>query len=228
MSEAVVLLVEDNRRINIANRDMLELMGFEIEIAESVAGARERLSERTPDIIVLDIMLPDGSGLDFLRELRLSASSEHIPVIMLTALGAPSDIVKGLDTGADDYLSKPYEYEVLAARIRTVLRRAGQIVKKLKRGSLELDIVASRAAIDGKDLLLKPKEFSLLLLLVQNEGLVMSSDKLYESIWQLPYAGDSQAVRTVASRLRTKLAGTGYVISTRRESGGYCFCQVKN
>jgi DNA-binding response OmpR family regulator len=223
MREAVILLVEDNERINIANKDMLELLGYETHISETLAAARALLEAITPDVIVLDIMLPDGSGLNFLKELRESRKTASIPVVLLTALGTPENVANGLDVGADDYVSKPYDYKVLAARIKVILRHAGTVNERLKKGPLELEIIASRAKLGDEDLLLNQKEFALLLLLAQNENRIMSSEELYEAVWRRPHADDTSAVRTTVSRLRGKLAGTGYTISSKRDTGGYIF-----
>jgi DNA-binding response OmpR family regulator len=220
--KACVLLVEDNPRIQLANKDMLELLGYSADIALNLREARKNLSARIPDIIVLDIMLPDGSGLDFLKELRETEDISDIPVLMLTALGTPDNTVKGLSCGADDYVSKPYNYNVLAARIETLLRRSKRINGKIRKGPLELDILASRALFNGGDLQLKPKEFALLLYMVQNENNPISAELIYETIWKQPFADDSQALRTIISRLRKKLYDTGYIITFLRD-GSYCF-----
>jgi DNA-binding response OmpR family regulator len=221
---AAILLVEDNRRINIANRDMLELMGFEVYITETLAGARRRLTAGNPDVVVLDIMLPDGSGLDFLGELRESGVTAHIPVILLTALGTPDDTVAGLAAGADDYLAKPYEYKVLAARIEALLRRAARVPETLIKGALHLDSVAGRAFLNGEDMLLTPKEFALLFLLVKNPGRILSAKYLYEAVWKQPLAGDSRTLRKHMSALRKKLDGGGADCTVVIEYGkGYYF-----
>jgi DNA-binding response OmpR family regulator len=226
VSRASVLLVEDNKRIQLANRDMFEILGYDVTIAMSLAEARRCFAERTPDVIVLDIMMPDGSGLDFLREARRRSS---VPVLLLTALGTPDDTVRGLASGADDYVSKPYDYKVLAARIDALLRRSRRVSELVRKGPLELDVLAARAFQNGEDMRLKPKEFALLLLMAQNEGAVMSAKRLYETLWKMPFADDSQAVRTVVSRLRAKLSGTGYTITFERgelnelNKSGYCF-----
>jgi DNA-binding response OmpR family regulator len=222
MGRASILLVEDNERIQKANRDMLRLLGYDVSIAMSLAEARRCVEAKPPDAIVLDIMLPDGSGLDFLREVREASS---VPVLMLTALRTPDDTVRGFSTGADDYVAKPYDYRVLAARIEALLRRADtprEAVRKLQKGPLELDVISSRAFLKGQDMLLAQKEFSMLLFFVQNEGKFVSAEQVYGQIWHQPMADDANAVRTVASRLRKKLEGSGCTL-TSGHGKGYCF-----
>ena len=219
MSRASILLVEDNERIQIANRDMLELLGYDVSIAMSLAEARRHMDAKPPDAIVLDIMLPDGSGLNFLREVRNSSS---VPVLLLTALKTPDDTVMGLSSGADDYVVKPYDYKVLAARIEALLRRAGRVREVVRKGPLELDVISSRAFLNGQDMLLPGKEFSLLLFFIQNEGKSVSAEEVYEKVWRQPANGDVNAFKVMASRLRKKLEGSGCALTAERGKG-YCF-----
>ena len=205
MSKARLLLIEDNPRIQLANKDMLELLGYEVAIAMNLAEARACLLSQAPDVVVLDIMLPDGSGLDFLRELR---RSNHLPVLMLTALGTAEDTVRGLDLGADDYLAKPYAYPVLAARVEALLRRARQVPERVRKGQLCLDVTAGVAVFNGVDLLLS-----------QNEERFISAEYLYEKVWKQPMAGDSNALKSALKRLRAKLEGSGYCIVLSKGEG---------
>ncbi len=219
MPKAKLLLIEDNPRIQLANKDMLEMLGYEVAIAMNLAEARACLLAKTPDVAVLDIMLPDGSGLDFLRELRQSAD---LPVLMLTALGTTEDTVRGLSLGADDYLAKPYAYPVLAARVDALLRRATKVPECINKGGLGLDVTAGVAVFDGTDLLLSQKEFALLLIFVQNEERFISAEYLYEKVWKQPMAGNSNTLKTTINRLRDKIKSCGYRIEWSRGEG-YCF-----
>jgi len=221
MSKARLLLIEDNHRIQLANKDMLELLGYEVSLAMSLAEARACLLVQTPDVVVLDIMLPDGSGLDFLRELH---QKSNLPVLMLTALGTSEDTVRGLSLGADDYLAKPYAYPVLAARVEALLRRAEQIPEKLTRGRLSLDVASSVATLDGTDLLLTQKEFALLLIFTQNEERFISAEFLYEKAWNQPMVGNSQALKKTVFNLRKKIENSGWRIEWSRGEGD-CFEQ---
>ncbi|MCL2066474.1 MAG: response regulator transcription factor [Treponema sp.] len=222
---ATILLVEDNEQILRGNERMLKRRGYTVATALTLAEARFCIEKQIPDAIVLDIMLPDGSGLDFLRELRIENNKlSDIPVLLLTGLTTPEDVIRGLSEGGDDYLAKPYDFGVLLARIEALLRRAAQIPKTLTKGALQLDIVANRAFLDGNDMLLSPKEFALLLLMVQNEGRALSAASLFQAIWKLPQA-DNSAVKTTVSRLRGKL-GDRFTIDNDRTESGYVLKQI--
>jgi DNA-binding response OmpR family regulator len=222
-----ILLVEDNRDIQEANRYLLTRKGYNVRLAKNLAEARKRLAEAEPDIIVLHIMLPDGNGLDFLKELK---QDTDIPVLLLTALRNPSDAVKGLRAGGDDYLPKPYDNAEFLARIEALLRRASHLPKTLVIGRLTLDLNSGMARIDGRDLLLTHTESALLHLLMQNEGKTVSSEDLYEKVWRLP-TYNNQTLKKRISTLRKKLEdeigdfeienvrGKGYrLISLHRET----------
>ena len=211
-----ILLVEDNAEIQLANKDMLELLGYTITLAMNLAEARNAVTSRAPDVIVLDIMLPDGSGLDFLAELR---GYSQVPVLMLTALGTADDTVTGFSAGADDSLAKPYAYQVLAARIDALLRRAGRMPELLQKGALRLDVIANQAFLHGKDLLLTPKDFVLLLIFTQNEGRVIGNEYLYQKVWNSSLNDSPIALKNAISRLRKKLSDSDYTISVARGEG---------
>jgi DNA-binding response OmpR family regulator len=217
----LVLLVEDNEQIMAGNKRFLERQGFDTAAALTLAGARDYMENHSPDVVVLDIMLPDGSGLDFIGELRESKHS-GIPVLLLTGLTTKQDIVRGLKAGGDDYLTKPYDFSELLARIEALLRRSARMPEKVIKGRLSLDITTNVAMLDGTDLQLTPKEFTLLLIFIQNEERVMSREYLYERGWSRPMAGDSQAVRKTVSNLRDKIEGSGYQIVWSRGEG-WCF-----
>jgi DNA-binding response OmpR family regulator len=220
----LILLVEDNEQILQGNERMLKRRGYAVAAALSLAEARQRLTERMPDVIVLDIMLPDGSGLNFMRELR---QKSNVPILFLTGLTTPEDVIRGLSGGGDDYITKPYDFGVFLARIEALLRRSAHIPQALIKGALHLDIMANRAFLDGNDLLLTPKEFSLLLLMAQNEGRLLSAEYLYEAIWKQPPAVDSSALKTAVSRLRKKL-GDGYIVENDKLEGGYIFNSISD
>ncbi len=215
----LILLVEDNEQILRGNARMLRRRGYDVTSAATLREARERMAEAAPDVAVLDIMLPDGSGLDFMRELRRNG---NIPVLLLTGLTAPEDIVRGLTEGGDDYLTKPYDFTVLLARIEALMRRAGRVPDVLLKGSLKLDIVAGQAFVGDGNILLTQKEFSLLLFLVENEGSPMQTDLIYKRVWKQPMANDDGALKNVVYKLRKKLTGSGYTIVNMRGEG-YCF-----
>lgn len=207
---------------------MLELSGYEVVTAHNVQAAREYLERDSADLLVLDIMLPDGSGLGFCEEVRRKTG---VPILFLTALGTKTSIVKGLRAGGDDYLSKPYDYDELLARIEALLRRADRQAVLLEDiGQLHMDYTAGRAFVYGIDALLKPKEFALLRLLVERAGEYIAPAELYRSVWGEDAAGDARTVYVHIAGLRKKLRGTvaieqargrGYRLGEAKDGGGF-------
>jgi DNA-binding response OmpR family regulator len=220
----VVLLVEDNEQIMIGNKRYLERQGFDTVAALTLAEARAHMESRRPDVMVLDIMLPDGSGLDFIEALR-EGENPGIPVLLLTGLSTKQDIVRGLKAGGDDYLTKPYDFSELLARIEALLRRSARVPKTLTKGPLTIDIIAMRAYIGEGDLNLTHKECALLLLLAQNEGKTIGAEEAYESVWGQEMGNDRNALRTAASKLRKKIEPVGYTVAMTRGSG-YSFERI--
>ena len=216
MNSKVILCVEDNLQVQLFNQSLLEAKGFTVKPAMSLAQAREICAAAMPGLIILDIHLPDGNGLDFLRELR---QTSHVPVIALTKDSEEEDLVAGLASGCDDYVTKPYAFPVLYARIEAVLRRTSSLPESIEKGALKLDVTAGQALLHGKDMLLTQKDFALLLLFAQNEGRTVSAEALYEKLWKAPLAGNINALKNAVSRLRAKLGGSGYAIVTRRGEG---------
>ena len=221
----VILLVEDDKRILHTNKRMLESEGFQVYCAETLAEARATMAVHAPDVVVLDIRLPDGSGLDFCAEIHNTVT---VPVLFLTALDAQEDIIQGFEAGGNDYIAKPYDMDEFLARIKAqynlvrMLRSEVSKNRNLVRGLLTLDVMVARAYLNGMDLLLAPKEFALLLFLMQHEGESFSNEHLFRHIWQQPINNSSHALKNAAYRLRKKLEGSGYtVVATRGE--GYRF-----
>lgn len=214
-----ILLVEDNEQIMQGNERMLKRRGYEVITALTLTQARSAIQAQMPDLFVLDIMLPDGSGLDFMAELR---QHSQVPILLLTGLTTPEDIVRGLTAGGDDYLPKPYDFGVLLARVEALLRRAQQVPEHIHKGRLRLDVTADEATLDGADLLLSQKEFALLLIFVQNEERFISAEYLYEKVWKHPMLGNSNTLKTTINRLRDKIKSSGYRIAWSRGEG-YCF-----
>jgi DNA-binding response OmpR family regulator len=220
----LILLVEDNEKILRGNERMLKLEGYDVMCALQLSQAKTCMAERTPDIIVLDIMLPDGSGLDFLRQLR---QSSDIPVLLLTGLSTNPDIVNGLKAGGDDYLIKPYDFDILLARLQSLLRRTKRTIKTFSLNDLKLDILASRAYLHEEDLCLTPKEFAVLLILAENMGEAVSAKQICENVWKRAYTKSDTALKTVISRIRTKI-GSAYNISNDRVEDVYMMERVQN
>ena len=218
----VILCVEDNMQVQIFNKPLLEAKGFTVKPAATLAEARDITARELPCLIILDIHLPDGNGLDFLRELR---KTSNVPVLALTDDNEDKDIVAGFASGCDDYVPKPYTFEVLYARIEGLLRRASGVPDFIEKGSLKVDISSRRAFVRGRDILLKPKEFDVLLYLVRNYETHIGAELLYRKIWGQEMSGDDNAVKFQISSLRKKLESSGYTITSKRGEG-YCFEQT--
>jgi len=214
-----ILLVEDNEKLNGANARALKLRGYEVDTALTLAGARRKLSLSEPDVLLLDVMLPDGDGFDFCAEIR-GKTTAHI--LFLTAKTEHADRVKGLAAGGDDYIMKPFHPEELLARVASAMRRRSMDrppVKAFSAGNLALDIVAARAFVGGADLLLSQKEFALLLWFAQNENETVNAETLYEKAWGMPMAKDKNTLQATVSKLRKKIGPSGYDITARRGQG---------
>ena len=214
----LILLIEDNKKIMQGNKQLFDWEGYDTACALTLEEARSSINERSPDAIVLDIMLPDGSGLKFIQELRESKNS-GIPILILTGLGEKEDVVRGLKSGGDDYLTKPYDFPVLLARVEALLRRAVRIPEVVSKDRFTLDVTADAAMLDGVDLQLAQKEFALLLIFIQNGEHYISGEYLYEKVWKTSMAGDSNALKNAISRLRTKITGSGWRIGWSRGEG---------
>ena len=214
-----LLLVEDEPVVQEYNKKILERRGYRIRQAFSLAEAKKVFAENPPRAIVLDIQLPDGNGLDFLRELRKTSNA---PVLLLTAMGTHDDTVQGLKAGGDDYLPKPYDLDVFLTRVETLMRRASIVPDTLSIGRLRIEPMANKAMLDGEDLHLSSKEASLLAVFAQHPDTVLSADFLFQKVWGQDISGDENALRVAISRLRKKLKDSGYTIVVER-SEGYVF-----
>lgn len=206
-----VLLVEDNMHLNKINSRALKMAGYQVLTAMTLKEAREHLAGTDPDAIILDILLPDGNGVDFCREIREYTAA---PILFLTSVSGVEQALAGIRAGGDDYLNKPFHIELLLARIEAFWRRDAirQRVKPadtLTCGPLTLDMTAGAASLNGEDMLLTVKEYALLLLLVRNMGKTLSKETIYGKVWGSPMNGDSQALYTVVSRLKKKLEPAG-------------------
>lgn len=220
-----ILLVEDDKNIQRTNRRILEREGFTVLCAGTLKETETVLLSHKPDALVLDIMLPDGNGLYFCEKIR---SHTPVPVLFLTALGEKDEIIEGLVAGGNDYITKPYDVDEFVARVRAQLRlarmnrRAAEQSKTLKRDPLLLELVARRAFLDGEDMLLSAREFSVLLFLLKNEGKTLSAEEIYKGAWDQPMAGNASALWTCISRLKNKLENSGGQVSLTSVRGkGY-------
>ena len=213
-----LLMIEDEPIIQANNKKLLERRGYRVRQAYTLKEAHEIIEEELPKCITLDLQMPDGDGLDFLAELR---KTSNIPVLILTSRGTHQDIIKGLESGGDDYLPKPYDLQVYLARLTTLMRRAAMVPESITVGPLLLDIVASRAYFNGEDLRLQQKEFALLKLFAQRPGQVISSDYLYEKVWGFRTLDAGNSLKVTVSKLRSHLVGSGYTISASKGEGYY-------
>jgi two-component system, OmpR family, response regulator RegX3 len=203
-----ILLVEDERAITEPLAEALEREGFVPAVAGTAAEAMESASGSAPDLVLLDIGLPDGSGLDVCRELRRRTD---VPIIMLTARGSEADRVAGLELGADDYIVKPFSAREVTARVRAVLRRAspnagGDGTGPLTIGDLTLDTARHEARLRDEPVELSRKEFELLRVLMEDAGSVITREALIEDVWDMNWFGSTKTLDVHISGLRRKLA----------------------
>ena len=179
------------------------------------------LAFETPELVLLDIMLPGEDGIEILKKLRKSAKTKDIPVIMVTAKGSEYDKVIGLDTGADDYITKPFGMMELVSRIKAVLRRTirEKTDTKYRIGNLLIDVEKHKVKVEGKTVALTLKEFELLEKLMKNRSIVLTRDRLFEEIWGYDFTGETRTVDVHVRTLRQKLGTAGELIETVRGVG---------
>jgi two-component system, OmpR family, phosphate regulon response regulator PhoB len=202
-----ILVVEDEDSLATLLQYNLQKEGYDIALAGDGEEALLLVDERLPDLIVLDWMLPKVSGIEVCRRLRQRNETRNVPIIMLTARGEESDRVRGLDTGADDYLVKPFSMTELTARIRAVLRRIrpGLAEDRVRRGDLLIDRVAHRVKRAGQEIHLGPTEFRLLDYLMQHPGRVFSREQLLDAVWGSDVYVEARTVDVHIGRLRKAL-----------------------
>ncbi|KMO21519.1 phosphate regulon transcriptional regulator PhoB [Methylobacterium platani] len=199
-----ILIVEDEEALTLLLRYNLEAEGFEVDAVARGDEADIRLREQVPDLVLLDWMMPGLSGIELCRRIRARRETERLPVIMLTARGEEGDRVRGLATGADDYIVKPFSVPELLARVRALLRRAkpAHVADLLVAGDIELDRVSHRVRRDGRELHLGPTEFKLLEFLMQSPGRVFSREQLLDGVWGHDVYIDERTVDVHIGRLR--------------------------
>lgn len=215
MTEQLVLVVEDEEAFIDALTVGLSKEGFRVEVARDGAEGVARFDELSPDLVLLDLMLPRVSGVDVCREIR---TRSQVPIIMVTAKSAEVDTVVGLEVGADDYVTKPYRMRELVARMRAVLRRSEQLeaaaeedtegdraAEAIVVGDVSIDPSRHEVIIRGEPVQLPLKEFELLRYLMENAGLVLSRDALIDRIWGHDYVGDTKTLDVHVKRLRSKV-----------------------
>jgi len=218
-----VLVVEDEDALATLLHYNLDKEGYQIGVAGDGEEALTMASERAPDLVILDWMLPKVSGIEVCRRLRGRAETRNVPIIMLTARGEESDRIRGLDTGADDYVVKPFSMVELTARVRAVLRRIrpGLADDRITVGDIIIDRVAHRVKRQGKEIHLGPTEFRLLDYLMQHPGRVFSREQLLDAVWGSDVYVEARTVDVHIGRLRKALNGSadGDPIRTVRSAG---------
>jgi DNA-binding response OmpR family regulator len=231
---ARLLLIDDDTRLTTMVADYLQANGFEVTTAGSLASGRECLRQDVFDALLLDLMLPDGDGLDLTRELRADARTRRLPLLMLTARGEPPDRIVGLEIGADDYLPKPFEPRELLARVKALLRRSAVPLgddEVLRFGRLEIDLGARQARVDGKPCDLTSHQFDLLVVLAQGAGRVLSRDQIMDGLKGHPLEAFDRSIDVHVSRIRAAIEddpkapkrlltvrGVGYVFARRQDA----------
>jgi len=229
-----LLLIDDDARLTDMVCDYLRRNGYEVDAAGSLDAGRERLRSGSYDALLLDLMLPDGDGLDLTRELRADLRWRRLPLLMLTARGEPMDRIVGLELGADDYLPKPFEPRELLARIKALLRRAAPEPSHedvLSFGRLDIDLGARQARLDGQACDLTGHQFELLVVLAKSPGRVLSRDQIMDTLKGHPLEAFDRSIDVHISRIRAVIEddpknpkrvltvrGSGYVFARKQDA----------
>ena len=221
MIMATIYIVEDDVNIREIERYALKNSGYHVEEFECGADLFKRLESKVPALILLDIMLPNEDGLDILTKIRADKNTAKVPIIMVTAKTSELDKVKGLDLGADDYISKPFGVMELISRVKALLRRTtnAQEESQISYGNILVDNDKHAVYVDGNLCELTYKEFELFKYLVINKGIVLSRDKIMNQVWGFDYEGESRTVDMHIKTLRQKLGEAGSHIKTVRNVG---------
>lgn len=214
-----ILAVDDEQNILELFKLYLGNAGFQIETLNRGGGAVNKVASFNPDLVILDLMLPDIDGFEVCRQIR---AKSNVPILMLTARKEDVDKIVGLEMGADDYMTKPFNPRELVARIRAILRRGqggqstGDIIQY---GDLRIDLARHEASLNGQTLSLRTKEYALLTTFAQNPGIVFSREKLLELVWGFDFYGETRTVDVHVNHLREKLADSKVNIETLRGTG---------
>ena len=218
---ALIYIVEDDQNIREIESFALKNSGYTIMDFECAKDFYHQLAEKVPDCILLDIMLPDEDGLEILKKIRSIPDTRKVPIMMITAKAAELDKVKGLDLGADDYITKPFGIMELISRVKALLRRSMNMEdeKFLSAGDIFLDGEKHMVYVKDEPIDLTFKEYELLKLLIQNQGIVMSRDVIMERIWGIDFEGESRTLDVHIKTLRQKLKNAGTLIKTVRNVG---------
>jgi two-component system phosphate regulon response regulator OmpR len=229
-----LLLIDDDARLTAMVADYLRGHGFEVQVAGSLGAGRQALARDPFDGLVLDLMLPDGDGLDLTREIRSHARTRRLPLLMLTARGEPLDRIVGLEIGADDYLPKPFEPRELLARVKALLRRSAPDTpadEVMEFGRLVVNVAARQASLDGTPCDLTSHQFDLLVILARSAGRVLSRDQIMDALKGHPMEAFDRSIDVHISRIRSVIEddpknpqrvitvrGTGYVFARKQDA----------
>lgn len=217
----LIYVVEDDKNIREIERFALQNSGYRVEEFECARDFYKRIATKVPQLVLLDIMLPDEDGLAIVKKLRMTAETKKVPVIMVTAKTTEIDKVKGLDLGADDYITKPFGVMELISRVKAVLRRSYQTEeeKQLSLGEVSIDSEKHMVTVNDEVCELTFKEYELLKLLMTNAGIVMTRDVIMERVWGVDFEGESRTLDMHIKTLRQKLKESGSRIKTVRNVG---------
>lgn len=217
---ALIYIVEDDESIQEIESVSLKSSGHEVLTFGNAKDFYKKLQEIIPDLVVLDVMLPDESGNDIVKRIRNQAETRSIPVIMVTAKTSEMDLVRGIEDGADDYLKKPFSVMELISRVKALLRRTATMQQEtIVFNEIEINNVRHSLSVNGNDVTLTYKEHELLKYLIINKGVVMSRDSIMEKVWGTDYEGETRTVDMHIKTLRQKLGSAGDYIKTVRNVG---------
>lgn len=218
---SLIYIVEDDTNIREIESYSLKNSGYSVEGFDSAKAFWKRVAERRPELILLDIMLPDSDGIEILKKLRRTTETKKIPVILVTAKTSEIDTVKGLDTGADDYITKPFGVMELISRVKAIMRRAYSMEdeKYLRLHDIFLDGERRMVYVNDEPCELTYKEFELLRFFMKNAGIVMTRDGIMEHVWGTDFEGESRTLDMHIKTLRQKLGDAGKYIKTVRNVG---------
>ena len=218
---ALIYILEDDRNIREIEEIALKNADYEVVSFETAAEFGKRLKERVPDLLLLDLMLPDADGLRLVTQLRQNVMIMSLPVIMVTAKTTEIDKVRGLDSGADDYLTKPFSVMELISRVKALLRRSMKGLKErvITIGEISLDVERRKVTVAGERCELTYKEYELLKLLMNNAGIVTPREEILSKVWETDFEGESRTIDMHIKTLRQKLGSSANRIKTVRNVG---------
>jgi two-component system alkaline phosphatase synthesis response regulator PhoP len=217
MAGETVLVVDDEANIVDLARMYLEQEGFRVQSANDGAKALDMISRQPPALMVLDLMLPEVDGWEVCRRVRSGKTAPDLPIVMLTARDEDVDKIVGLELGADDYITKPFNPRELVARVKAILRRSHRSVVResvVHVGDVTIDPARHEVTIAGRSVELRPKEFDLLLALAEHHGIVLSRDQLLNLVWGYDFYGETRTVDVHIAQLRKKLVGSSVEVET--------------